>query len=537
MHMHILVEFFLLRHTNSRVELLKFSEKVSYPWASLKFEVQVQQPIVYPNIHLLSFFFSYLEQFRIAHIQLHYAWKKIFVKCQCGGIYFKLTLQPILLQKVGRKKIATLMIIKHVSQWPTVSTSLGHFLYKTVHTLCFRGGSLLIWIEELRLLAWRARDSFLQLYNKVKATKEHTTFFVFTVVLIFCTTLSRKAISFGHFRTLFSCQIFLTWMFLYCIHCYTKIRVFDIHAELSDNKLISQCRMIDLLNQSGSMFLMICCLNHTPLHCWEMILNWFRIYFLFILWVPFVKQGHAGDHFGFRHKIIKVFHIKSSCRDLSQSTIHKTLLIIPCQKTDTCCVWVVSCAQLLSSEIQLQLFCNLVETCHYVMLKVYQTLHQDKKKPLAMMESQCIEAVSLPCHQTVQLYVMVTRCQLQAEGFPLFHLRKRKGLGESGSGSGSSSKEEKNRIDLQRIFEIQPPPTHPFIYFLQLSHWSNVMNFTVRLVDIQASELNQAVVFVLLSFCDWGCQDLLSLLMLNGALLTSKTFIHILNVIITVMIL
>ncbi|KNZ46485.1 hypothetical protein VP01_721g1 [Puccinia sorghi] len=73
---------------------------------------------------------------------------------------------------------------------------------------------------------------------------------------------------------------------------------------------------------------------------------------------------------------------------------------------------------------------------------------------------------------------------------------------------------------------IHLPPTHPNqCFFFQLSHCSNFMNFTIRLVGIQAENLNHLiknyamvwldtqflffgrVVLVLLSFHDWGCQE------------------------------
>ncbi|KNZ62949.1 hypothetical protein VP01_1202g1 [Puccinia sorghi] len=107
-----------------------------------------------------------------------------------------------------------------------------------------------------------------------------------------------------------------------------------------------------------------------------------------------------------------------------------------------------------------------------------------------------LRAVSPPCHHNVQPYVMVTRCQLQAEGFPLCHLRKRKGkildtvaledlktgLGEGGSRCGLSSKEEKERIGLHMIFEINPPLTHPNQGFIFYSAFS-----------LQAAEMNQVI--------------------------------------------
>ncbi|KNZ49224.1 hypothetical protein VP01_513g1, partial [Puccinia sorghi] len=72
----------------------------------------------------------------------------------------------------------------------------------------------------------------------------------------------------------------------------------------------------------------------------------------------------------------------------------------------------------------------------------YQTLHQDKKKPLAMMQLQCFEEYP---NEAIRLII----CQLPEEG-----------LGKSGSGSDSSSKEKKERIGFQRILEIHLPPTH-----------------------------------------------------------------------------
>ncbi|KNZ53630.1 hypothetical protein VP01_3180g1 [Puccinia sorghi] len=67
--------------------------------------------------------------------------------------------------------------------------------------------------------------------------------------------------------------------------------------------------------------------------------------------------------------------------------------------------------------------------------------------------------------------------------------------------------------------------TQTKVLFFQLSHWTNTMNFTIRLVESQASELNQVietyekvcfatkslfferVLLVCLSFCDWGCLE------------------------------
>ncbi|KNZ46956.1 hypothetical protein VP01_67g2 [Puccinia sorghi] len=193
------------------------------------------------------------------------------------------------------------------------------------------------------------------------------------------------------------------------------------------------------------------------------------------------------------------------------------------------CMQVLYLNLLISSAIQLQLFCKLFETCLDVILKAYQTLHQNKKSPW-------LWAVSLPCRHDVRPYIMVTRFQLEEEGFLLSFKKTQRqkidtvaladlktGLGERGSGTGFSSEEEKKRIGLKRIFD--PPttdsPKPSFFFSFQLSHWSNIMNCTVRLVEIQAAELNQVnkkyekvwlatkfllfgrVVLVLLSFCDW----------------------------------
>ncbi|KNZ44852.1 hypothetical protein VP01_875g2 [Puccinia sorghi] len=70
--------------------------------------------------------------------------------------------------------------------------------------------------------------------------------------------------------------------------------------------------------------------------------------------------------------------------------------------------------QLISSAIQQQIFLKLVETWLDVILKAYLTIYQDKKKPLAMMQSQ---AESLPCNHNIRPYIMVTGQQLQAGGF------------------------------------------------------------------------------------------------------------------------
>ncbi|KNZ60742.1 putative signal peptide protein [Puccinia sorghi] len=138
-----------------------------------------------------------------------------------------------------------------------------------------------------------------------------------------------------------------------------------------------------------------------------------------------------------------------------------------------------------------------------------------QNKPLAMMESQCFDsvltfvmrAVSLPCHHKIRLYVMVTRSELALADL-------KTGLGESGSGSVSSSEEKKNRIGLQRIFEMHLPGTQTKVLLcFQLSHWTNIMNCTVKLVEIQASELNQVNIWCATKFSFFG-----SLLMLNGFL-------------------
>ncbi|KNZ57185.1 hypothetical protein VP01_2217g1 [Puccinia sorghi] len=65
------------------------------------------------------------------------------------------------------------------------------------------------------------------------------------------------------------------------------------------------------------------------------------------------------------------------------------------------------------------------------------------------------------------------------------------GFGESGSGSGSSSKDV---FDCRWVFErsICHKLTQKKVFF-QLSHWSNIMNFTVRLVEIKEAELNQVI--------------------------------------------
>jgi len=76
-----------------------------------------------------------------------------------------------------------------------------------------------------------------------------------------------------------------------------------------------------------------------------------------------------------------------------------------------------------------------------------------------------LRAVILPCHHNVRPYVMVTRCQLQAEGLLLsFQQKQRKklnkidlkdlntSLGEIRSRIGSSLEEEKEMIESQRPF-------------------------------------------------------------------------------------
>ncbi|KNZ61340.1 putative signal peptide protein [Puccinia sorghi] len=87
------------------------------------------------------------------------------------------------------------------------------------------------------------------------------------------------------------------------------------------------------------------------------------------------------------------------------------------------------------------------------------------------------------------------------------------GLGENGSGSGPSSKEEKERIGLQRIFGWPSklwcvclrnlPATDapkPRFYFFSAFPMQNITNYTVT-----KSLLFGTVVFVLLSFHNWGC--------------------------------
>ncbi|KNZ51712.1 hypothetical protein VP01_384g1 [Puccinia sorghi] len=129
-----------------------------------------------------------------------------------------------------------------------------------------------------------------------------------------------------------------------------------------------------------------------------------------------------------------------------------------------------------------------------------------------------LRAVSLPCYHDVWPYIMVKRCQLQQlDTVALADLKI--GLGESGSRIGSSSNKEKRELAFRG-----------YLVGLQISSvsscgWVNILNFTVRLVESQAAELNKVVkkyakvflatkfllfwgvVLVFLSFCDWCCQD------------------------------
>ncbi|KNZ44962.1 hypothetical protein VP01_862g2 [Puccinia sorghi] len=76
-----------------------------------------------------------------------------------------------------------------------------------------------------------------------------------------------------------------------------------------------------------------------------------------------------------------------------------------------------------------------------------------------------LRAVSLTCHHYLWPLALIYGYKMPAvHTVALEDLKK--GLGKSGSGIGSSFKEEKKRIGLQRIFEIQLPPIHPNQGFL-----------------------------------------------------------------------
>ncbi|KNZ53447.1 hypothetical protein VP01_3236g1 [Puccinia sorghi] len=100
--------------------------------------------------------------------------------------------------------------------------------------------------------------------------------------------------------------------------------------------------------------------------------------------------------------------------------------------------------------------------------------------------------------------------------------------------SGSSFKEEKWRIDLQKIFgwlckSTGNSPKAKFCHFFQPSHCSNIINCTIRVVGSQAENMNQScIVFLELPLLSSN-----GLRLRNKWRITSKAFIHILNVIIT----
>ncbi|KNZ59199.1 hypothetical protein VP01_1785g1 [Puccinia sorghi] len=115
------------------------------------------------------------------------------------------------------------------------------------------------------------------------------------------------------------------------------------------------------------------------------------------------------------------------------------------------------------------------------------------KKPLAMMKScmllfctgHCDEGGSYSLSPKHMVILYGEKMPAVGRGVSSLSFKKT-------SGSGSSSKKEKDRIGLQRIFEIHPPLNQGPIFF-HLSHWINIMNFTIWLLEIQAAKLNQVI--------------------------------------------
>ncbi|KNZ59399.1 hypothetical protein VP01_173g2 [Puccinia sorghi] len=186
--------------------------------------------------------------------------------------------------------------------------------------------------------------------------------------------------------------------------------------------------------------------------------------------------------------------------------------------------------QLISSAIQLEIFCNLVETWLDVILKEYQTLHQDTKKPLPMMQSQgfdkypsreinFIMALSLPCLHNLWWYVMNTQSQ-KIDTVAMAGFEDRLG-GELQWEWFIFCSVCVCGLVFERSTHHQLTQTK-FLFLIQLYHWSNIMSCTVRLVESQAAEMNQViktyekvwlatklllfgrVVLVLLRLRDWG---------------------------------
>ena len=125
-----------------------------------------------------------------------------------------------------------------------------------------------------------------------------------------------------------------------------------------------------------------------------------------------------------------------------------------------------------------------------------------------------LRAVSLPCHQNVQPYIMVTRCHLRAEGFLLHHFSKSEGR-NSTQYNWQNWRQAWGRLEagVVHIWRRKRGLTHrwylvglpgfcvggclrdplatdspkPRFYLLfQLSQCCDIINFTVRLVESQA---------------------------------------------------
>ncbi|KNZ49383.1 hypothetical protein VP01_504g1 [Puccinia sorghi] len=179
------------------------------------------------------------------------------------------------------------------------------------------------------------------------------------------------------------------------------------------------------------------------------------------------------------------------------------------QGSDTCCVLVVICAYLISSEIQLKKFCNLALGYDAIRFEdqpreamIVCCLDRNLALTHELLIINYLLTIQCLCHGASKAEVTNVYSPCWEEVFPLSLANLKTGLGESVSRSGSSSEDEKKRICLRS--------TGVFVW-----GWA--------LVEIQAADLNQ-VIKTYAKFCLatkfslFGRVVLVFLLMLNGFL-------------------
>ncbi|KNZ51502.1 hypothetical protein VP01_3927g1 [Puccinia sorghi] len=197
-----------------------------------------------------------------------------------------------------------------------------------------------------------------------------------------------------------------------------------------------------------------------------------------VQWCSFWQKQHRKVIFG---KLWLVFHKLLMFQNIKLKLIPPKKLLFFCCYTLICFVQLVcfhgTCMQDISIQlfslilgelgqvqliyfaIQLKIFCNLVATWLDFILKAYQTLQNDKKKPLAMMQSDCfyyVKKIPAMCRGVSSLSFKKTPSQ-KLDAVALTDLKT--GLGESGSRIGSLSpvklqtKLRINSLQIARAFQ------------------------------------------------------------------------------------